>query len=71
MFALEIYCFNNFAVQKLVSMAEVTNTRTYSRKTNMLRNINTIGRVARDIATKKWGINYFKIIIIPFIINFR
>ena len=44
--------------------------RTYSCKTNKLRNEYTIGRGERNISIKKWNINYFKIKVVPFIINF-
>ena len=54
--------------QTFVSIVEIINIRSYSRKTNMLRNVYTIGRGARNISTKKWKINYFKIKIILFII---
>ena len=45
--------------------------RTNSCKTSKLRNIYTIGWGARNIYIKKWEMHYFKIKIIPFIINFR
>ena len=35
--------------------------RTYSCKSNKLRNVYTIGRGARNSCIKKWKINYFKI----------
>ena len=44
--------------------------RTYSCKTIKLQNVYTIGRGARNISIKKWKINYFKIKVVPFIINF-
>ena len=52
-------------------LLKVTIIRTYSRKTNKLRNINTIGRGARNISIKKWEIICFKIKIILFIINLK
>ena len=54
-----------------LSTPSVINIRTHSCKTNKLRNIYTIGRGARNIPIKKWKIYYFKIRIIPFIINVR
>ena len=36
--------------QKIVSIVEVTNMRTYSCKTNKFRNVYTIGRGARSIS---------------------
>ena len=44
--------------------------RTYSCKRNKLRNEYTIGRRVRNISIKKWKISYFKIKVVPFIINF-
>ena len=43
--------------------------RTYSCKTNKLRNVYTIWRGASKNPIKKWKINYFKIKIVSFIIN--
>ena len=57
--------------EKLVSVVEDTNIRKYSHKMNKLQNIYTIGRGAKNIAINKWVINYFKIKIILFIINFK
>ena len=39
--------------------------RNYTRKTNKLRNVNIIGRRGRNISTKKWNIDHFKIKNIP------
>ena len=49
----------------------ILNIRTDSSKTNKLRNIYTIGRRVRNISIKKWEIYYFKIKVIPFIINLK
>ena len=54
----------------LITVVEVINIRTHFCKTNKLRNIYAKGRGARNISIKKWEIYYFKIKIIPFIINF-
>ena len=70
-FIISITLFNNLAVKIKFYVVEVINIRTHSSKTNKLRNINTIGRGARNIYIKKWEIYYFKIKIIQFIINFR
>ena len=43
---------------KIVSVVEVNNIRTYSHKSNKLRNVCTIRRGARNISIKKWKINY-------------
>ena len=45
--------------------------RTYSCKTNKLRNVYIIGRGARIISSKKKKINYFKILVetMPFIMD--
>ena len=55
----------------MVSVVEVTNIRTYSRKSNKLQNIYIIGRGTRTISIKKRKNKYFKIKIILFIIKFR
>ena len=39
--------------KRLVSVADFTNIRTYSRKTNKLQNIYTIGKGAKNISIKK------------------
>ena len=61
------------AGKKSNCIAEVINIGKYSRKTNKLRNVYTIGTGgggggggggARNISIKKWGINNFKIKII-------
>ena len=39
--------------KRLVSVADFTNIRTYSRNTNKLQNIYTIGKGAKNISIKK------------------
>ena len=54
---VELYDIDNIVLikqqTKLVSVVEVTNIRTYSSKTNKLRNVNTIGRGVRNIPITK------------------
>ena len=47
-----LYQITMFSI-RLVSVADFTNIRTYSRKTNKLQNIYTIGRGAKNISIKK------------------
>ena len=62
-----------FSSQKIVFIGEVTNIRTYSRKTNKLGNIHAIGRGAwvRVISTMKWEIKYNTILIVSCVVQFR
>ena len=53
-----------------VTTVEVTYARRCSNKTNKLRYVHAIGGTSRDIAFEEWEINYIKIKIVPFIINF-
>ena len=57
----EFHDIDNLSSQKLVSFVEATSIRAYSRETNKLRNINTIGSGARNISIKNWEINYSKL----------
>ena len=61
----EVYGIDNRILIKICSVVEVIKIRTYSRKTNKLNNVYTIGRKARNISIKKW-----KIKIVPIIIFF-
>ena len=66
-FIISITLFNNLTVKNKFLLLKSS----LLEHTNMLRNIYTIGRGARNIPIKKWEIYYFKIKIIPFFINFR
>ena len=65
----EFHDIDNLSSKKLVSFVEATSIRYYSRETNKLRNIYTIGSGAKNTSIKKWEINYFRIKTIPFIIK--
>ena len=53
-----------------VTTVDVTYARRCSSETNKLRYVHSIGGTSRDIAVEERGINYIKIRIVPFIINF-
>ena len=61
--------YTSLSSQKLISIVEVTNIRTYSPKTSKLRNIYTIKRGKWDLTYRKnlkihtfSGVSYLKII---------
>ena len=58
-------CFNKLEI-KCISIAEVTYIRRYIRKTNELRNIYIISRVAWKISIQILKIGCFKVDIISF-----
>ena len=53
-----------------VTTAEVTYARRCYSETNKLRYVHSIGGTSRDIAVDEREINYIKIKIVSFIINF-
>ena len=58
---ISIALFQHFSSRQFLSIVEVTAIRTYSRKTNKLRNIYTIALGARSIAIKKYSVgNFYK-----------
>ena len=54
-----------------VTTVEVTYARRCSSEMNKLRYVHSIGGTSRDIAVEEREMNYIKIKIVPFIINFR
>ena len=58
------------ASECFVTTVDVTYARRCSSETNKLRYVHSIGGTSRDIAIEERGINYIKIRIVPFIINF-
>ena len=53
-----------------ITTVEVTYIRKCSSETNKLRFVHSIRYTPRDITIEEWEINYIKIKIVPFIINF-
>ena len=67
---IPIALFEKFLSQQFIASAEESNIARCSSKTNELRDIDSIGCRARNITIEKWEIDYFKIKVVSFIINF-
>ena len=66
---IPIALFNKFLSKKFSVSLKFSNMARRSSKTNELRDIDSIGCLARNITILTWEFDYFKIKIITFIIN--
>ena len=67
---ITVALFKELDCKGFVTTVEVTYARRCSSETNKLRYVHSIGGTSSHIAVEEREINYIKIKIVPFIINF-